>query len=266
MSDTINDIRSDDPSDACSSRPPPAVLMYHSVAPYDEDPYLVTVRPARFEQQLRWLDRRGLRGTSVRELLAARREGADRRLVGLTFDDGYADFAEHVLPALARFGFTATVFVIADLLGAWNSWDQAGPRKALMTADQIRHAAASGMEIGSHGRRHVSLTSTDGGSNVLDVLTAEVAGSRAILQEMSGQEISGFCYPYGHLDAAAVNAVRTAGYRYGCAIWRSQLTGLHALPRTYIGDRDGSLRLLAKWYRHQLRNRHRLGYRQYKPG
>jgi peptidoglycan/xylan/chitin deacetylase (PgdA/CDA1 family) len=228
----------------------PLVLMYHSVAPYEQDPYLVTVRPARFEQQLRWLHRRGLRGTSMRELLAARREGTDRGLVGLTFDDGYADFCEYVVPALARFGFTATVFVIADLLGGANSWDDAGPRKALMTAEEIHYAAANGMEVGSHGRRHVSLTSTEGRS---DVLTAEVSGSRAILREVSGQEVTGFCYPYGQLDGLAVDAVRAAGYHYGCAIWRSPLTGPHALPRTYIGDRDGSLRLLAKWYRHHLR-------------
>ncbi len=250
MSEAIDAIRPQDRPDHWGYRPLPPVLMYHSVAPYDQDPYLVTVRPARFEQQLRWLYRRGLRGTSMRELLAARRDGTGRGLVGLTFDDGYADFSEYVLPALARFGFTATVFVIADLLSGSNSWDEAGPRKALMTADQIRHAAASGMEIGSHGRRHVSLTSTAGPD-----LTAEVSGSRAILQEISGQEITGFCYPYGHVDTLAVNAVRTADYHYGCAIWRSPLTGVHALPRTYIGDRDGSLRLLAKWYQHQLRHR-----------
>lgn len=248
MSEAIDDIRLDSPR----SGPLPTVLMYHSVAPYDEDPYLVTVHPARFLQQLRWLDRRGLRGTSMRELLATRRDAADHGLVGLTFDDGYADFSEHVLPALRRFGFTATVFVLADRLGGWNCWDEAGPRKALMTAEQVRHAAASGMEIGSHGRRHVSLTSTVLGG---EAVTAEVAGSRAILQEVSGQEISGFCYPYGHVNAAAVNAVRAAGYRYGCAIWPSPLTGLHALPRTYIGDRDGSLRLRAKWYRHRVRCR-----------
>ncbi len=228
--------------------------MYHSVAPYDRDPYLVTVRPARFEQQLRWLRRRGLRGTSMRELLAARCEGTGRGLVGLTFDDGYADFREYALPALARFGFTATVFVLADLLGGCNSWDEAGPRKTLMTAEEIRHVAASGVEIGSHGRRHVSLTSTgDGDVLTAEVLAAEVAGSRAILREVSGQEVAGFCYPYGHLDERAVGAVRAAGYHYGCAIWRSQLTGPHAVARTYIGDRDGSLRLLAKWYRHHLR-------------
>ena len=39
----------------------PLVWMYHSIAPYDEDPYEVTMTPQRFEQQLRWLRRRGLR-------------------------------------------------------------------------------------------------------------------------------------------------------------------------------------------------------------
>jgi peptidoglycan/xylan/chitin deacetylase (PgdA/CDA1 family) len=248
MSEAIDDTRLDSPRSGL----PPTVLMYHSVAPYDEDPYLVTVHPTRFQQQLRWLDRRGLRGTSMRELLAARHEAADHSLIGLTFDDGYADFTTHVLPALRRFGFTATVFVLADLLGGCNSWDEAGPRKALMTAEQIRHAAASGMEIGSHGLRHVSLTSSILGS---DGVTAEVSGSRAILQEVSDQEISGFCYPYGHVNAAAISAVRAAGYRYGCAIWPSRLTSIYALPRTYIGDRDGSLRLRAKWYRHRVRCR-----------
>ncbi len=252
MSEAIDEVRPnngwDDRPDHLGADPLPPILMYHSVTPYEQDPYLVTVRPERFDQQLRWLHRRGLRGTSMRELLAARRYGTGRRLVGLTFDDGYADFSTYVLPALARFGFTATVFVIADLLGGSNSWDPAGPRKTLMTAQQIRQAAASGIEIGSHSRRHVSLTSIGGGE-----LTAEVSGSRAILQEVSGQEVSGFCYPYGHVDEPAVNAVRAAGYHYGCAIWRSPLTGPHALPRSFVGDRDGSLRLRAKWYRYHLR-------------
>ncbi|MFN2479368.1 MAG: polysaccharide deacetylase family protein [Pseudonocardiaceae bacterium] len=258
MSEAIDEIHPnndwDDRPDSRGYGPLPRVLMYHSVAPYDHDPHLVTVRPQRFEQQMRWLHRRGLRATSMRELLAARRHGTGRGLVGLTFDDGYADFREHALPVLARFGFTATVFVIADLLGGANYWDQPGPRKTLMTAEEIRHIAACGMEIGSHSRRHVSLTSITSAD-----LTNEVSRSRTILQEVSGQEVSGFCYPYGHVDEPAVNAVRAAGYHYGCAIWRSPLTALHALPRSYIGDRDGSLRLLAKWYRHHLPSRPNLG-------
>ena len=54
---------------------------------------------------------------STAELLAARAAGAGKGQVGLTFDDGYADFAEYALPVLRRHGFTATVFVIAGRLG-----------------------------------------------------------------------------------------------------------------------------------------------------
>jgi peptidoglycan/xylan/chitin deacetylase (PgdA/CDA1 family) len=85
----------------------PDVLMYHSVAPCAEYPYQVTVSPGRFEQQMRWLGRRGLRGVSISELLAARRRYCDEGLVGLTFDDGYADFLRYALPVLHRYGFGA---------------------------------------------------------------------------------------------------------------------------------------------------------------
>jgi len=228
-----------------SPRPFPYVLMYHSVAAHSEDPYLVTVDPERFERQLRWLRRRGLRGVSMRELLAAAAAGRTRGLVGLTFDDGYADFAENALPALLRHGCTATVFVIAGRMGGSNEWDPAGPRKPLMTAEQVRAAAAAGMEIGSHGVRHRRLSAL-----AEPELRDEVRGSRELLAEVTRTEIGGFCYPYGDLSGPVLREVRRA-YDYGCAIWRSGLSGRHALPRTYVGDRDEPLRMRAKQLRHE---------------
>ncbi len=225
--------------------PDDLVLMYHSVEPYTWDPYRVTVHPERFARQLAWLSRCGWRGTSMRELLRARREGRARRLVGLTFDDGYADFVTHVMPVLERYGCTATVFVIAGALGTTNGWDEPGPRKWLMSADEVRHAAAAGIEIGSHSLSHPRLTGlTDG------VLAEEVRHSRAILADLTGQEVDGFCYPYGAVGAREVDAVRAAGYGYGCAVGRSLPTGRYTVPRTFIGDRDTAPRLLAKWARH----------------
>ena len=41
----------------------PLVWMYHSIAPYDEDPYEVTMTPKRFDKQMRWL-RRCLRSST----------------------------------------------------------------------------------------------------------------------------------------------------------------------------------------------------------
>ena len=225
----------------------PPIMMYHSVSPYEHHPCRITVSRARFEQQMSWLRGRGLTGVSVRELLEARRHGNGRRLVGLTFDDGYADFAQYVLPVLARHGFTATVFVIADRLGGENAWDPDGPRKALLTADQVRRVADAGMEIGSHGLRHVSLPAVADSE-----LVAETAASRDILRQVSGQEVAGFCYPYASIDRRVIKSAEDAGYDYACAVWPIAQTGQHALPRIYIGDADSSHRLWAKGLWHWL--------------
>lgn len=225
----------------------PVVLMYHSVSPYTADPYRVTVRPERLDQQMRWLARRGLTGVAVRQLLMMRQSGPGRGLVGLTFDDGYADFAEYALPILQRYGFTATVFPVAWRLGQDNAWDADGPRKPLLTPGQLRQVAAAGIEIGSHGLRHVSLpAATD------TELAEEVCLSRQVLRGISGQEVAGFCYPWGHVDGRVADQVRAAGYSYGCAISRSSRGGRYVLPRSYVGDADTSVRLWAKGVCHWL--------------
>jgi len=226
---------------------PPVVLMYHSITTSAQDPYRVTVSPRRFEQQMHWLACRGLRGVSVATLIGARLRDCDAGLVGLTFDDGYADFLRHALPVLRRHGFSATAFVIAGRLGGVNAWDTLGPRKALMTAGQLREVAAAGIEIGSHGLRHVEL------EHATDLaLRREQLRSRQILQDITGTGIGGFCYPYGHLDRRVLDGVQGAGYDYACAIWPGDLTGRYAIPRTYVGDADGPARLRAKWLRHEV--------------
>jgi peptidoglycan/xylan/chitin deacetylase (PgdA/CDA1 family) len=224
----------------------PWVLMYHSIADTDVDPLNITASPATFERQMLWLRRHGLRGTTLSETLAARRTGA-QGLVGLTFDDGYADFATTAVPILRRYGFTATVYVLADRLGGVNEWDQGAPRKRLMTAAQVRAVASAGMEVGSHGLRHVSLPTLSRGE-----LTTEVEHSRNVLSELLDQEISGFAYPYGHFGDREVDAARAAGYGHACGVGRARPDSSHAVPRSFIGERDTGMRLAAKKARHTL--------------
>ena len=224
----------------------PWILMYHAVEPYDDDPHLICVSPERFRGQMAWLARRGLRAVSMRELTGRLDAGNARGLVGLTFDDAYGGFREHVLPLLGELGFSATVFAVAGHLGGANDWDD-GPRRALMTAQELARLAAEGVEIGSHGLTHARMTTLAG-----DQLVRETEHSRALLQEAVGAEVTGFCYPYGACSQAAVDAVRAAGYHYACA-YRTPARGERfLLPRTFVGERDGSLRLAAKLAVHRL--------------
>ncbi|MGB3483052.1 MAG: polysaccharide deacetylase family protein [Mycobacterium sp.] len=237
----------------------PLVWMYHSIAPYDEDPFEVTMTPQRFESQMRWLQRRGLQGVSMAELLREKAQGRARRMVGLTFDDGYQDFITNALPVLQRYGYTATLFVLAGRLGGRNEWSRPGPDKALLTASQLREIDGAGMEIGSHGLEHISLVKADDAA-----LTAEAARSRLILQQLLDKEIAGFCYPYGYLDARVVEASKAAGYDYACAVTPSSSIGRHAIPRTLVHEGDTSWRLDAKRIVSTLTVGNRLGVRRYR--
>ncbi|MFE7634409.1 MULTISPECIES: polysaccharide deacetylase family protein [unclassified Kitasatospora] len=227
----------------------PWILMYHSVAVEQEDPYRLTVSPERFAEQIGWLYRSGRRGVSVRELMRAHALGRDDRLVGLTFDDGYADIARYAVPTLQAYGFTATAYVVADLLGRDNGWDTEGPRKRLLTVQEVTGLAGAGWEIGSHGLGHRALPGLPP-----EALAVQARESRRLLEEAVGGPVTGFCYPYGAVDLPAALAVRDAGYDHACAIAHSPLTGRFALPRCYVGDRDGAWRLRAKQGRHRLRD------------
>jgi peptidoglycan/xylan/chitin deacetylase (PgdA/CDA1 family) len=230
------------------------ILMYHGVAEVPHDPNQLCVTPDRFSSQLAWLERRGLRGVSVGELVDAMRAGCHRGLVGITFDDGYASVLDAALPQLRRHGFSGTAFIISERLGGSNEWDQ-GPRFPLLTREGVRELAAAGIEIGSHSATHPRLAGLGP-----DRLTAEIGQSRSRLAGLLGTEIRGFAYPYGSMDSAARRAVRAAGYDYACAVQASLAEiGPAALPRFYVGQRDDGARMTAKWllYRGRIALRRR---------
>jgi peptidoglycan/xylan/chitin deacetylase (PgdA/CDA1 family) len=219
----------------------PMILMYHGVADVAEDPNQLCVTPSRFAEQMASLHRLGLRGVGIGTLVDAIRAGRQRGLAGITFDDGYVNVLEAALPELQRRGFTASVFIISDRLGGTNQWDE-GPAWPLLSASQVGELAAAGMEIGSHGATHVRLAGLDAGQ-----LEAEVSGSRASLGKLTGIPVRGFAYPYGSMDPPARRAVHDAGYDYACAVQTPMADlGLMALPRIYVGQRDGAARMTAK--------------------
>lgn len=221
-------------------------IMYHSVENDPHDPYQVCISPERFFWQMSLLSRRGLRGVSMRELVNAHRRGAAAGLVGLTFDDGYRTVADIAAPILQDFGFTATVFVVCEQLGGTNVWDHPGRSRPLLDAADLANLLDRGFEIGSHGATHLSLCGRDE-----SVLESEVRGSREHLGQIGS--IDGFCYPYGDVDDASMAAVAAAGYDYACAVQPGNLSSRYALPRRFMGDRDGRLRLWGKRAVHAAR-------------
>lgn len=221
------------------------ILMYHAIAE-GIDPMVIQVTPRRFRSQMSTLKRLGYKGVSVERLLAE--SGSRSRLVGLTFDDGYADFAQTAAPILAEFGFTATVFVVAGRINGTNDWD-APPRRRMMSEADIRVVHAAGHEIASHGLTHLAMDE----ATAFDV-DSELEVSRRVLEGVTGTPVIGFCYPYGALSAYAVSAAERH-YDYACAVSSPQPSNRWAIPRFFVGEDDGPLRLTAKLTLRRMRER-----------
>jgi peptidoglycan/xylan/chitin deacetylase (PgdA/CDA1 family) len=109
------------------------VLTYHRIAeladdPDDLDPALVSAGPLEFQNHVAWLAANAT-PVSLDDVLAARAGGAElpRRAVLVTFDDGYADFAEVAWPVLRAHGVPAVVFVATAYPGSLGHgfwWDR----------------------------------------------------------------------------------------------------------------------------------------------
>jgi peptidoglycan/xylan/chitin deacetylase (PgdA/CDA1 family) len=194
-------------------RPGTPILMYHEVGPHRRGSRLNhwRVLPEDFAAHLDLLGRRGIRGVALRDLLE--RPSADERRAVITFDDGYAGVLSRALPLLKAHGFSATVFVVSGKLGGVNDWDVETPGDALLAADGVRALHAAGIEIGAHGATHRALPELSDAE-----LDAEVAGSKAALEAVTGAPVASFCYPYGAFDDRSVAAVRAAGYRAATVI------------------------------------------------
>ena len=218
--------------------------MYHSIGGFGEDPVKIGTSPGRFRAHMGYLKRRNLRGVSVRELRQAERLGSVRGLVGITFDDGYADFLQMAVPVLEQLGFSATVFVVGGKLGEENDWTWdlgPKPRIKLLGAEAIREVSARGMEVGSHSLSHIPLAGLEP-----ELLEEEVNLSRQVIGETLGKGVEGFSYPYGSLDDAVLEAVRRAGYAYACATPPRFEWQPYALPRVPVAENDNLPRFATK--------------------
>jgi peptidoglycan/xylan/chitin deacetylase (PgdA/CDA1 family) len=188
------------------------ILMYHQIdaaAPRGTPMRGLTVTPKAFNRQMLALKMLGFQGLSMRDLepyLDGKRFG---KVVGLTFDDGYANNHQYALPVLSKHGFTATCYAVSDMMDGRNEWDQGLgiPQKPLMGVQQWRDWIASGMDVGSHTRRHCDLTKID-----KELAWQEIDESKRELERILGCEVRHFCYPYGKYEDEHLEMVKEAGY------------------------------------------------------
>jgi peptidoglycan/xylan/chitin deacetylase (PgdA/CDA1 family) len=193
-----------------------SILMYHQVGffPRPAAHRAVFCHVDRFKAQMAYLKAMNFSVLSLEQARACLFEGKPLpgKSVVLTFDDGYENFREHAWPAMQKHGFPATVFLVSDLLGKTSSWlgSEFADHPPLMSASTVRQLASEGVNFGSHACSHPRLSRLDDAQ-----MRREVFDSKSRLEDVLGNEVPDFCYPYGDYNARTIELVQEAGYRTG---------------------------------------------------
>jgi peptidoglycan/xylan/chitin deacetylase (PgdA/CDA1 family) len=205
-----------------------SVLVYHTISSPIE-PMLADadISPKRFERQLRWLSR----WRHVVPLVETLRTGANRRLVAITFDDGYRDNLTVALPLLEKFNLPMTLFVTAGFLG----------REGYLSEDDLRVISRHPLvTIGAHGLWHRHF-------NRLRTMEArfELVESRRLLAKITGKTVDLLAWPFGECNESLEALSATCGYRAAWSVWKGT-NRLHSRWRVPLGRRDDFPRFVAK--------------------
>lgn len=225
-------------------------LCYHSVAP--EGPRYLTVSLELFERQLAVLRRRRLRSGGLPDLEALAEGRRIEPTVFLTFDDGFRDNYETVMPLLREHGHRAFVFVLPPLVdeGAPLEWSEVAEdarryssSMRSVTWPMLEEMKEKGFEVGGHTLTHPHLRDLDG-----EALREELWESRTRIKDRLGS-CDTLAYPFGEWSSEVAIAAADCGYRFAFSLptkTGQRLATPLSIPRINVDYRDDGLRFAAK--------------------
>ncbi|TGE37875.1 polysaccharide deacetylase family protein [Desulfosporosinus fructosivorans] len=173
------------------------ILYYHSVM--QENGNELRMPPKEFDNQMAYLKNKGFQSISLDQLYQATYNGGALPIKPfvITFDDGYLDNYTTAFPILAKYEFTATVFMVTSYING----------EGYMSWHQLKELVANGWEIEGHTTSHPYLTRIN-----YSTLLSELNSSKELLEKELGRPANFFAYPYGDLNDNVVQSLKNTGY------------------------------------------------------
>lgn len=170
-------------------------LVFHSVrkrAGRD----LYALEPAYLDEIIAMITERFGGTVDLKDIAINHDNSVNQAGVLVSFDDGYEDHFEVVLPILQKYKAKATFFLLPKYFSKQNLWDH---RSQIilnhLSVEQAKGLAKAGQTIGSHGLTHNSLLKFNETN-----LENELKKSRTMLEDILKIKVDCFSYPYGDFD------------------------------------------------------------------
>ena len=178
------------------------VLIYHQISTKKvQNKYIF--QKNEFIEQLSLFKHFGMVSEIIDEYLnnALKQNGAYRKKIFITFDDGHESDYNIVMPALLENNFKATFFITSD----WINTD------GYLSKDQIRELSSHGMSIQSHAKTHRFLDEMS-----IFELHDELMSSKETIENIIGRDVSYLSVPGGRFNRVVLEVAEKVGYKAVC--------------------------------------------------
>lgn len=196
-----------------------------------------------FRKCVDWLAKNGYQFISDDQLVDIFRAGAEppKGAVWLSFDDGFKELLENVVPLAAQRHIPITIYLPSGVIegNGWFPWlshvpSSKDPRDSMTVADVMRIVQYPEVAIGSHTVGHIVTTSLSEEQS-----RYEFQESKRALESWIGRPVVTFAYPEGRIHGGEGRILAECGYQLAVTTKAKLVTSAsdpYYVPRFHVGD------------------------------
>lgn len=159
------------------------VLMYHSISLTDSSD--LTVLQSELEKQLNYLKNNNYETIFYDEIDISKKQ------ILITFDDGFVNNKDYLIPLLIKFNFKATIFIPFNFIGKKDEWWTNSQN--IMTLNELKNLDSKYIQLGWHTYNHQSFKILS-----IEEIKNDFEMSYNVIKDNSLKIAPLFAYPFGN--------------------------------------------------------------------
>ena len=181
------------------------ILMYHRICDNTSCNNVYCISPEEFENDLKYFKSNGYTSMFASELAKAELRG--KKIIVITFDDGYKSDIEYAVPILEKYGFCASFYIFGSAIG----------KEGYLTENDLKAMAQKEcVEIGNHTYElHQNAASTlnllySNSKNTQKIISDFEKNSKYI-KAVTGKDVVTATYPNGEYSSEVDRILKANG-------------------------------------------------------
>lgn len=199
------------------------VMMYHGFTNDSKESEYV-INASRLEEDILIFQKQGFEFVDTNDIISYVYDSSPlpKKIVMLTFDDGYLNNYTYAFPILKKYGVKAVISPIAYYVDFYSARGEKNPLYTQLTYDEIKEMHLSGLiDFQNHSYNMHSLGERKGSSKLayeksekyIREFYYDLKAAENIIETATGKKTVVYVYPFGQISDESIHILKCCGYR-----------------------------------------------------